>query len=118
MKLGHLELFVSDSARAKAFYTETLGFELVADQGGGMVWVKSGELEILLRPGMNESLAAEYGAAPFAFVLYCDDLTATKALLESRGVVFRGFDGSPDCPTFTDPDGHWFQLASPGAQQP
>jgi hypothetical protein len=28
-------------------------------------------------------------------------------------LTFRGDDGGDAFPTFTDPDGHWFQLANP-----
>jgi hypothetical protein len=49
-------------------------------------------------------------------VLYCDDLDAKLAELKSRGLEIRGTDGSPRCPTFTDPDGHWFQLVNPAEQ--
>ena len=33
--------------------------------------------------------------------------------LEEKGLRFRGNDGSHKCPTFTDPDGNWFQLVDP-----
>ncbi len=45
MPISHVQLFsvpVSDPDRARAFYVETLGFELVADteMGPGMRWVQ------------------------------------------------------------------------------
>ena len=33
--------------------------------------------------------------------------------LSQRGLAFQGNDGSNECLTFTDPDGHWFQLVNP-----
>ena len=45
--------------------------------------------------------------------LYAEDLPATKNELEIKGLVFKGFDGSENCLTFTDPDGNWFQLVNP-----
>jgi hypothetical protein len=45
-------------------------------------------------------------------VFYTDDVDKTAAELRARGLVFRGEDG-PGCLTFTDPDGHWFQLVNP-----
>ena len=46
-------------------------------------------------------------------MLFTDDLDAALARLQARGLVVRGDDG-PGCPTFTDPDGNWIQLANPG----
>ncbi len=113
MKPGHLELFVKDPQLSKAFYVDVLGFALVVEQPGGNVWVQCGDLEILLRPGSNAHPAPDYQHAPSALVLYTPDLPGTAAALRERGLVFRGTDGQPDCLTFTDPDGHWFQLVNP-----
>lgn len=114
LKLGHIELFVRDIQRAKAFYLDILGCEVVADQGAN-VWVtlEGGVVEILLRS--TEHTAASpivYQEAASGVVLYTDDLNATAETLRGRGLVFRGNDG-PTCLTFTDPDGHWFQLTNP-----
>src|SRR5215212_8406941 len=111
LRLGHIELFVRDPLEARSFYRDVLGFEVTAVQGRH-VWLRSGEIEILLRPG-NNSHADSYTAAGAAIVLYTDDLPATRALLQRRGVTFSGNDGSDKCPTFRDPDGHWFQLVNP-----
>ena len=111
LRLGHLELFVRDPLRSRRFYEEVLGFEVVAVQGGH-VWVKSGSLEILLRPGDHTS-GSSYNSSSSAIVIYTDDLRATRTLLEQRGVTFSGNDGSDKCPTFQDPDGQWFQLVNP-----
>jgi len=113
MKIGHIELFVADPLKSKEFYVEVLGFEEVAVQGGKFVWVKSGEIEVLLRPGRNLSPAQTYQQAAAAITLYCDDLEKTMKELEDRGLEFKGTDGSEKCPTFTDPDGNWFQLVNP-----
>ena len=111
LKLGHIELFVQSPLRSRNFYIDVLGFEHVDTQGTDFVWVKSGAQEVLLRRGENAAPSPDYQHAPTAFVLYTDDLPDMRATLEARGVVFRGEDmGSP---TFTDPDGHWFQLADP-----
>jgi catechol 2,3-dioxygenase-like lactoylglutathione lyase family enzyme len=111
IKLGHIEIFVREPLQARDFYVDALGFELVAVQGEDYVWVKSGTQEILLRRGANAAPASDYHHAPQAFVLYTDDLPRASAELQQKGVVFRGDDtGSP---TFTDPDGNWFQLADP-----
>jgi len=113
MRFGHIELFVEDPQRAQHFFTQVLGFELVAAQGSDFVWVKMGEVELLLRRGPAHLVASSYPSASSAIVLYTDDLDQTAAALRERGLRFNGTDGSDRCLTFTDPDGHWFQLANP-----
>lgn len=112
MKIGHLEIFVAHPLKSRDFYVNVLGFEEVAVQGP-YIWVKLGETEILLRPGKNPSPSSSYQNAASAVTLYCDDLAKNIKKLESRGLEFKGTDGSNKCPTFTDPDGNWFQLVNP-----
>ncbi|HVK38972.1 MAG TPA: VOC family protein [Candidatus Kapabacteria bacterium] len=109
LRLGHIELFVADPVGSMPFYRDALGFELVEVQGDKVVWLKSGDTELLLRPGANDTPAGNYQRAPIAMVLYTDDLTATTDRLAEHGIQIRGNDG-PGCLTFTDPDGHWLQL--------
>jgi catechol 2,3-dioxygenase-like lactoylglutathione lyase family enzyme len=113
MRFGHLERFVENPLLSKDFYTDILGFELVAVQGDQFVWVKLGDTELLLRPGKNPMRSETYQGAANALVLYTDDLNQTAQTLRERGLEFRGTDGSDRCLTFTDPDGNWFQLANP-----
>ncbi len=40
-------------------------------------------------------------------------LKKAEAEMISKGLEFRGTDGSDECLTFTDPDGNWFQLTDP-----
>ena len=112
LKIGHIELFVTNIKAAQIFYQDVLGFELVADQGE-FVWFKCGTVEILLRSGNQHETGKSYQDASSAIVLYTDNLAETIKSFESCGLIFNGNDGSENCPTFTDPDGHWFQLASP-----
>jgi len=113
MNVGHIELFVADTVRAREFYQNVLGFELVEVQGERFVWMKSGNALFLLRPGTPRQPEAEYRSARSGTVLYTGDLPGTMRTLCSRGLVFDGCDGSESCPTFTDPDGNWFQLVNP-----
>lgn len=113
MRFGHLELFVAEPQRAQEFYTQVLGFELVAVQGSDFVWVKTGEVEILLRRGKGQPTAENYQSAANAIVLYTDDLDRAAQALRERGLNFKGIDGSDRSLTFTDLDGNWFQLANP-----
>ncbi|MCA8911697.1 MAG: VOC family protein [Planctomycetes bacterium] len=117
MRIGHIELFVKDADAAKDFYTRVLGAELVSQQADGhIVWVKLGDVELLLRPGEPGDSPDIYKFARAAITLYTDDLDAELAKLKLRGLAFEGDDG-PGCPTFRDPDGNWFQLTNPGAHR-
>jgi len=103
MKFGHLELTVRSPGESAAFFADRLGFTLVADQGGGFLWIEKGGLEILLRAGSPDPGRAE-------IVFYTNTLAEDVARLESRGVALeqRGH-----CHHFTDLDGHRFQLVNP-----
>ena len=111
MKLGHIEIFVSDPLKAREFYQHILGFELVDVQGEQYAWFRKDQLEILLRPNRTAPGTPTYQDAPSAIVLYTANLSESKRELESRGLEFHGTDGSPNCLTFRDLDGNWFQLA-------
>jgi len=114
LKLGHIELFVRDPQRSRDFYRDVLGFEVIDEQGRGFIWLSSGGFQILLRPaGANTTTTSTYAESAIAFVIYTDDLPATLETLASRGLIPAGHDGSLKCPTFTDPDGHWFQVVNP-----
>jgi|GEM_PF-640871 len=115
LQLGHIELFVADTQISKDFYISVLGFDFVTEQADGQfVWLKSGGIELLLRAKNGGQDRVEgYSKSAVGLVLYTDDLAACQADLVARGLVFRGNDGSPNCPTFCDPDGHWWQLVNP-----
>ena len=113
MQLGHIELFVADPQASKAFYRDVLGFEVVSEQNEKFIWLKLGDREILLRPGRLHVKTTAYAGAATGLVLYTDNLQATADQLRARGLQFKGTDGSDKCITFTDPDGHWFQLVNP-----
>lgn len=113
MRAGHIELFVRDPQAAKRFYVDVLGFEAFEEQHGGkIVWLRLGDCEFLLRPGTPPTPECSYQKARMGIVLFTDDLPGTLAALRKRGLQPKGDDG-PGCPTFTDPDGNWFQLVNP-----
>jgi catechol 2,3-dioxygenase-like lactoylglutathione lyase family enzyme len=113
MKIGHIEVFVKEPLKAKDFYVDILGFEVVEVQGDNIVWLKLHDSLILLRPGENKLQAKNYQSVNNALVLYTENLDSTVAELKSRGLEFKGTDGSDKCLTFTDIDGNWFQLVNP-----
>jgi catechol 2,3-dioxygenase-like lactoylglutathione lyase family enzyme len=116
LKLGHVELFVRDPLKSREFYENILGFEVIAVQQEQFVWLSLGTLEILLRPGTPQS-APEYRASAAGLVLYTNELEKTVEQLTGRGLIFGAQEGSEDCYTFKDPDGHWFQLVDPADHQ-
>lgn len=109
LRWGHTELRVRDMEAARAFYCDILGLEVSAEQGP-FLWLKCGAHEILLRPLNADGPQSSFEQSS-NIVWYCQDLAATKAKLEARGLRFQGQDQG--CPTFQDPDGHWFQLVNP-----
>ena len=113
MKLGHIEILSADPSRAKQFYCEILGFEVVAIQNEQFIWLKKGELEFLIRPGRPPKAPTRYEDAPFGLVLYTHDVEAERTALVQKGLKIKGTVDSDKCYTFTDPDGNWFQLVNP-----
>lgn len=114
MKFGHIEIFVSDPLQtAKQFYQDILEFEITSAREDQLVWLKKGDLEILLRQGQPPRAADRYEKASLGLVLYTNDLNQSIETLEGRGLEFKGTVDSEKCYTFTDPDGNWFQLVNP-----
>jgi catechol 2,3-dioxygenase-like lactoylglutathione lyase family enzyme len=113
LKFGHIEIFSSDPERSKQFYCDVLGFELEVIQNGLLIWLKKGDLEILIRPGRPTQSASRYEDSPTGFVLYSSNVQETLNELVERGLQVRGTVDSDKCYTFTDPDGNWFQLVDP-----
>jgi catechol 2,3-dioxygenase-like lactoylglutathione lyase family enzyme len=128
-KLTHTTIYVLDQERAKTFYTETLGFEVLADQTlGSFRWLTvapkgQSELEIVLMavdqapsldPESRATLrrlveAGKLGAGVFE----TKDCRKTYAELRARGVEFKSepeerFYGIEAL--FRDDSGNWFSL--------
>ena len=97
MKFGHIEMAVSDPKAALAYYTEQLGFELVANQDDTFIWVSKDGVEFLLRPQGDYKLPC--------VVFYSDEPEATRVPLERKGNCFH----------FEDADGNSFQVVDPNA---
>ncbi|MCY7362674.1 MAG: VOC family protein [Ignavibacteria bacterium] len=113
MEFGHIEIFVKEPMKAKEFYEKVLGFEITEIQNNKFVWMKFGENEFLLRPGKHSIICSEYKESDIGFVFYTEDVQKKKEELISKGLEFKGTDGSEECLTFTDTDGNWFQLVNP-----
>ena len=97
--IATVTVFVEDQDRAKAFYTEKLGFELINDSemfpGSGLRWITVApagcptELTLFPMGGQWEHYREAMGK-PQCFTLHCDDLMATYRELSERGVQFLG----------------------------
>lgn len=96
-KIGTVSVFVSDQQRAKAFYTEKLGFELRMDMelypGATSRWIavapKGGQTELVLYlPDENWQHYAGVVGKSQAITLSVQDFDATVAELKANGVEF------------------------------
>ena len=115
-RLQVISVPVGDQDRAKAFYVDTLGFELLADtpMGPAQRWVqvgpKDGETSI--------TLVTWFASMPpgslKGIVLECDDVQASRDELAARGVTFlQDIEEQPrgTFTTFDDPDGNGWVLS-------
>ena len=119
---------VSDVARAVAFYTETLGFELLHQQLPQFAAVAVGPLHLLLSgPGASGSRPMPGGEQQEPggwnrIVLRVADLESRIAELRSRDVRFRNeMQSGPGGKQIQilDPDGNPIELFEPGqAREP
>ena len=78
---------ISERPRAREFYRDTLGFELLRDEEAGM-WFEAGR-------GSRLSLYESVGAGQSRHTLasfHVDDLEAAMEELRGRGVVFEEYD--------------------------
>jgi catechol 2,3-dioxygenase-like lactoylglutathione lyase family enzyme len=118
MTITRIQLFsvpVADQDRARAFYVETLGFELLSDtqMSPDMRWV------MVAPPGARTAmtLVTWFPSLPAGsvkgIVLETDDLDGDVAMLESKGVVIaNGVENAPwgRFVQFDDPDGNGIVL--------
>lgn len=86
---------VDDQERAKAFWTQTMGFEVVQDVPyGSERWLELRAPEdtvnvvLDLRPAVSEAGAVPDELPTSNVMFSCDDLRATHAKLVARGVLF------------------------------
>jgi lactoylglutathione lyase len=97
-KLGYLALVVRDYDEAIAFYTQSLGFQLIEDTdlGGGKRWVRvrppgSTGTDLLLARAVNPEQASrignQTGGRVFLF-LHTDDFWRDYRAMTERGVKF------------------------------
>jgi catechol 2,3-dioxygenase-like lactoylglutathione lyase family enzyme len=124
MTIGYIQLLslpVADQDRARAFYTDKLGFHLVADttMGPDQRWVQVAPKGA----ATSITLVTWFDSMPpgsvKGLVLETDDLDADVAALTGRGVAIEG--GVRQAPwgrfvTFDDPDGNGLVLRESAAR--
>jgi catechol 2,3-dioxygenase-like lactoylglutathione lyase family enzyme len=123
MSISHVQLFsvpVADQDRARYFYLETLGFELVAeaDMGPDLHWVQ-------VRPvggATSLTLVTWFPSMPAGslkgIVLETDSLESMIVTLREKGVPIGEIKTAPwgRFVTFDDPDGNGIVLQETAAQ--
>lgn len=97
MERVNVRYIVDDAARAVAFYTEHLGFEVERRTGPGFAMLVRGNLRLLLNEpgagGAGQSMPDGRAPQPGGWnriQLRVDDLDGTVDALRSAGVAFRG----------------------------
>src|SRR5215472_5204048 len=101
---------VTDMARSKKFYGETLGLPQVSD--GGFPEFKLGDNGFLYLLSLEAIGGAFRGPHDAGFALRVPDVAEAKRELEEKGVVFTGELDSGVCNMafFADPDGNQLVL--------
>jgi catechol 2,3-dioxygenase-like lactoylglutathione lyase family enzyme len=120
-KVSAISLFVEDLQEAKSFYRDVFDVDVVFEDDTS-VCVKFGRLfvNLLLISAAQEqvepgAVASRDSGSRFQLSIWVDDVDAVCALLEKRGVKL--LTGPTDrvwsmrTATFTDPDGHSWELA-------
>lgn len=121
-KMSLAWITVSDVTNTQKFFTETIGLkvsssapehgwlELTGEDGGMILGVGQAGSESSDKPGVNAVVT-----------MTVDDIIASKAEMESKGVLFIGeiieVPGHVKMATFLDPDGNMFQLVQEIDQQ-
>lgn len=115
--IGLAWITVSDFAKSKHFFTETLGLkissiaeeygwlELKAQEGDFFLGIGKDNAENIIKPGKNAVVT-----------LTIDDVVAAKAELESKKIKvgeIQEIPGHVKMAFFQDHDGNYFQLVEP-----
>lgn len=110
----------ADVPRARAFYEDVVGLELVGDDGFALVFDAHGTT-------LRVTQVAEVAVAPYTTLGWLvPDVVTTIAALAGRGVVFERFDGIDQdehgiwtapgggrIAWFKDPDGNTLSVTQP-----
>ena len=118
--IGALAVYVTDKERAKEFYTSVLGFEVVADLGPNLCFLKSnnGDIDIDLEGGMKPVTADSQTSRMGFFLRAGKSAAATFAALRKAGVRLlqeepKAVDDNTACFQLLDPDGNIVDVCGP-----
>ncbi|MCK5052347.1 MAG: VOC family protein [Candidatus Cloacimonetes bacterium] len=115
--INTLAVYVSDKEKAKKFYTDILGFEVSADLGPNLCFLKSGngKINIYLEGGMKQT-TNDNQTCRLSFFLQAEE-TANKTFesLKNAGVTLlqeqpEKVDDNIACFQFLDPDGNIIEV--------
>ncbi len=120
-----ISILVNDQNRARAFYTEKLGFKIKHDiDMGGAFWLTltapddANGVELLLEPNSGFAEAGAMTEALYArgipqAQLYTADIAAEYDALQTKGVIFKAAPAAMGPTLFADFDdtcGNWIRL--------
>jgi len=109
-RVDFVSVLTQDLARAKRFYTETLGLD-VESEGDSDMELRCGQVTLdVFDPS---SIGQAFAPSPAGIALRVDDVDAARAELEAKGVAFDGETIVTDvCKQawFKDPDGNALML--------
>lgn len=115
-----LTVFVTDYPKALEFYCDLLGLEHTVDYGK----IPAGEVEtgsLTLQITDAASVGQEFEPRGHPLALHVDDVEATRAELETKGVEFHAEtldSGVCHMAFFSDPDGNALMLHNRYAPRP
>jgi catechol 2,3-dioxygenase-like lactoylglutathione lyase family enzyme len=81
---AHVLLYTTEAERLRAVLRDVFGWRYVEDPGSGPGWL------IFALPPAELGVHPSEGPTQHELSLMCDDVQATKADLEDKGVEFRG----------------------------
>ncbi len=125
MAMRSIQLFsipVSDQEQARAFYVDTLGWELVRDDpmGPDQRWVQVKPRDSLTSVTLVTRFESMAPGSMRGVVIETDDLEGDHAALQARGVrIDSAIEEAPwgRWVTFDDPDGNGFVLQASSARR-
>ncbi|GLI04060.1 hypothetical protein YDYSG_00900 [Paenibacillus tyrfis] len=115
-KMATAAVYVEDQQKAKAFWTEKVGFEVVAEHQmmPGASWLevapKGAESALVLYP---KSMMKNWAELKPSIVFVCDDVEKTYETMKANGVTFEGELQKMQWGTFAtflDEDGNSFLI--------
>jgi catechol 2,3-dioxygenase-like lactoylglutathione lyase family enzyme len=112
-RLSHLFMTVSDLERARGFYVDLLGLEILMDHPGYLRVGGAGGFHI----GLEEGEPADIGASGIEIVVQVDDVDARYEAMAQRRVAFSGPPADQEWGArhawLRDPDGYRLSICSP-----